>query len=110
MKETKDKFKITLKRSDIKDTEQRLRTGEISLVTLLGKQYIVDTEYEPEQFHVRVYPPEFTYKGRQDGHYLSVSANHKGWVKYLLNAYTDVLNDILTKGFGNCIYEIDEDK
>lgn len=103
-----EKFKLIVKRSELNDLQRRIDSGELKSIELLGEKYILDITKSKENLEVRIYPPGFTYAGRNDGYYLCVH-NQGDYEKLLLQVYTETINDIITKySFGNFKIEIDE--
>lgn len=106
-----EKFKLIVKRSEINDLEKRITSGQLKTIDLLGQKYILDVTETADQIEIRVYPVCYTYNGRNDGYLLIVSNHTEDHEKYLLGAYTEVINMIMTSGFGpDLIMEIDETK
>jgi len=61
-------IKFKNKIADIEELRQKIKSGDVKVINLLGKNYILDVEEKDRSVQIRIYPPEFTYRGRNDGY------------------------------------------
>lgn len=95
-------IKLETKIEDVQETNRMIRSGKIKVINLSGKDYILDVSVKEGSTEIRVYPKEFTYKGRNDGYLTIVD----GSMLEILYHFSETINNVIEKGFGEFVYEI----